>query len=73
MDKGNGNHVKSFEIKMDWSLVYFPSPKRWRFNPQNGLIEQGQMGGKGGKGKRQRISLLKAQLAQFETDLNCKF
>jgi len=27
MDKGNGNHVKSFEIKMAWWLIYFPSQK----------------------------------------------
>jgi hypothetical protein len=62
MDKGNGNHVKSFEIKMVWWLVYFPSPKRWGFNPQNGWIEQGQMGGKGGKGKRQRIRPFKGPI-----------
>jgi hypothetical protein len=55
MDKGNGNHVKWFEIKMDWWLFYFPSPKRWRFNPHNGWIEQGQMGGKAGKAKRKGI------------------
>ncbi len=37
---------------MVWWLPPLPSPRTWRFNPHNGWIKQGWMGGKGGKGKR---------------------
>jgi hypothetical protein len=30
MDKANANHFKSFEIKMAWWLVPFPSPKEMK-------------------------------------------